>query len=40
VNVLFGDGSVHSLSGSMSVVTWAALVTRSGGEVTDSSMIQ
>ncbi|CAN5607040.1 DUF1559 domain-containing protein [soil metagenome] len=40
VNVLFGDGSVHSLSGSMSVLTWAQLITRSGGEVVDGSMIQ
>jgi prepilin-type N-terminal cleavage/methylation domain-containing protein/prepilin-type processing-associated H-X9-DG protein len=40
VNVLFGDGSVHSVSSSISVLTWAALVTRSGGEVIDSSVIQ
>ena len=40
VNVLFGDGSVHSLTSSMSILTWAALVTRSGGEVNDSSVIQ
>jgi prepilin-type N-terminal cleavage/methylation domain-containing protein/prepilin-type processing-associated H-X9-DG protein len=40
VNVLFGDGSVHSVSGSISIITWAALVTRSGGEVFDSTVIQ
>ena len=40
VNVLFGDGSVHSVSTSISIVTWAALVTRSGGEVIDGSVIQ
>jgi prepilin-type processing-associated H-X9-DG protein len=40
VNVLFGDGSVHSISTSISILTWAALVTRSGGEVIDSTVIQ
>jgi prepilin-type N-terminal cleavage/methylation domain-containing protein/prepilin-type processing-associated H-X9-DG protein len=40
VNVLFGDGSVHSLTSSMSPLTWSYLVTCSGGEVNDSSVIQ
>jgi prepilin-type N-terminal cleavage/methylation domain-containing protein/prepilin-type processing-associated H-X9-DG protein len=33
VNVLFGDGSVHFISNSVSLTTWRALATRSGGEV-------
>ncbi len=37
VNALLGDGSVHSISSSVSVATFAALVTRSGGEVNNSS---
>jgi prepilin-type processing-associated H-X9-DG protein len=40
VNVLFGDGSVHNIGTSISVLTWAALVTRSNGEVIDSTVIQ
>jgi prepilin-type N-terminal cleavage/methylation domain-containing protein/prepilin-type processing-associated H-X9-DG protein len=32
-NALFGDGSVHFLQQSISIRTFAALVTRSGGEV-------
>ena len=36
-NVAFADGSVHFLSGSMNLCTLAALVTRSGGEVVNSS---
>ncbi|HEV8058584.1 MAG TPA: DUF1559 domain-containing protein [Gemmataceae bacterium] len=38
VNVLLGDGSVHSVATSISVLTWAALVTRAGGEVVDGSI--
>ena len=37
VNALLGDGSVHSVSASVSVATFAALITRSGGEVNNSS---
>jgi prepilin-type N-terminal cleavage/methylation domain-containing protein/prepilin-type processing-associated H-X9-DG protein len=33
VNTLMGDGSVRSINSGISVVTFAALVTRSGGEV-------
>ena len=33
VNVLFGDGSVHFINNSVSLVTWRALATRAGGEV-------
>ncbi len=33
VNTAFGDGSVRSLSGSISIYTFAALVTASNGEV-------
>jgi prepilin-type N-terminal cleavage/methylation domain-containing protein len=36
VNTLLGDGSVRTISGSVSVVTFAALVTRNGGEVVSS----
>jgi prepilin-type processing-associated H-X9-DG protein len=32
-NVLFGDGSVRFLSADIAIVTFAALVTRAGGEV-------
>jgi prepilin-type N-terminal cleavage/methylation domain-containing protein len=38
INALLGDGSVHTISSSISVVTFAALVTRGGGEVIDSSI--
>jgi hypothetical protein len=37
VNALLGDGSVHSVSASVSVAVFASLVTRSGGEVVNSS---
>jgi prepilin-type N-terminal cleavage/methylation domain-containing protein len=37
VNALLGDGSVHSVSASVSVTVFASLVTRSGGEVVNSS---
>jgi prepilin-type N-terminal cleavage/methylation domain-containing protein len=37
VNTLLGDGSVHSIGSSISVVAFAALVTRSGGEVNNGS---
>ncbi len=33
VNTAFGDGSVRSLSGSISIYTFASLVTANGGEV-------
>ena len=33
VNVLLMDGSVRSVSNSISVQTWQALSTRAGGEV-------
>ena len=36
VNVLFGDGSVHFVTQSVSLTTWRALSTRSGGEVLGS----
>ena len=32
-NALLGDGSVRFVTGNVSIVTWAALVTRAGGEV-------
>jgi hypothetical protein len=32
--MLFGDGSVHFLSNTMTVPVLSALVTRAGGEVT------
>ena len=32
-NVLFGDGSVHFIKGTISMPTWWALGTRAGGEV-------
>ena len=32
-NVLFGDGSVRFLQQSISIVTYAAMVTRTAGEV-------
>jgi prepilin-type N-terminal cleavage/methylation domain-containing protein/prepilin-type processing-associated H-X9-DG protein len=37
VNVSFLDGSVHFIKNSISLGTWGALATRSGGEVIDSS---
>jgi prepilin-type N-terminal cleavage/methylation domain-containing protein/prepilin-type processing-associated H-X9-DG protein len=37
INVLFGDGSVHSISAAVSVNVFAALVTRAGGETPDTS---
>jgi prepilin-type N-terminal cleavage/methylation domain-containing protein/prepilin-type processing-associated H-X9-DG protein len=33
VNVLFGDGTVHFVKGSMDLSTWRAVGTRNGGEV-------
>ena len=36
-NVSFADGSVHYISQSISIVTLAALVTKAGGEVINSS---
>ena len=33
VNVLFGDGSVRSISNNVQLATWMALGTRAGGEV-------
>ena len=33
VNALFGDGSVRFIRSSVNVATFAALVTRDGGEV-------
>jgi prepilin-type processing-associated H-X9-DG protein len=36
VNVCFADGSVHFVKDSISKVTWAALGTRTGGEVLSS----
>jgi prepilin-type N-terminal cleavage/methylation domain-containing protein/prepilin-type processing-associated H-X9-DG protein len=35
-NILFGDGSVHFLNSSINIVTYAALVTRSSGDVIGS----
>jgi prepilin-type N-terminal cleavage/methylation domain-containing protein/prepilin-type processing-associated H-X9-DG protein len=37
VNFLFGDGSVHMISNSISQAVYDALATRAGGEVTDGS---
>jgi prepilin-type processing-associated H-X9-DG protein len=37
VNILLGDASVRFASNSVSLATWRALGTRSGGEVLDSS---
>jgi prepilin-type N-terminal cleavage/methylation domain-containing protein len=37
INALLGDGSVHTISSSVSVNVFAALVTRNGGEVNNSS---
>ncbi len=37
VNALFVDGSVHFIQQNISILTFAALVTRSGGEVVDPS---
>jgi len=37
VNSLLGDGSVRFVTSGISIITWAALATRSGGEVIDSS---
>ncbi len=36
-NVLFGDGSVRSLNGTINVDTFRAMLTRDGGEVVDLS---
>jgi prepilin-type processing-associated H-X9-DG protein len=36
-NAVFGDGSVHFLSRSISLCTLAKLTTRAGGEIVDSS---
>jgi prepilin-type N-terminal cleavage/methylation domain-containing protein/prepilin-type processing-associated H-X9-DG protein len=36
INVLMGDGSVRTVSAGISVTTFAALITRSGGEVIGS----
>jgi prepilin-type N-terminal cleavage/methylation domain-containing protein/prepilin-type processing-associated H-X9-DG protein len=36
VNVLLGDGSVHFVSQSVSLSTWRALATRSGGDIPGS----
>jgi prepilin-type N-terminal cleavage/methylation domain-containing protein/prepilin-type processing-associated H-X9-DG protein len=36
-NIAFGDGSVHFIRESISLVTLAAMVTKAGGEVIDSS---
>jgi prepilin-type processing-associated H-X9-DG protein len=37
MNVLFADGSVHTLAGSVNPTTvWWALLTPGGGEVPDS----
>jgi prepilin-type N-terminal cleavage/methylation domain-containing protein/prepilin-type processing-associated H-X9-DG protein len=33
VNVLFGDGSVHYVNQSVSLMTWRALATRAGGDI-------
>jgi prepilin-type N-terminal cleavage/methylation domain-containing protein len=37
INALLGDGSVHSISSGVSVTTFAALVTRNGGEVNNGT---
>jgi prepilin-type N-terminal cleavage/methylation domain-containing protein/prepilin-type processing-associated H-X9-DG protein len=37
VNVLFGDGSVHFVKQTVSMLTWRALSTRDGGEVVSGS---
>jgi len=37
VNVLFGDGSVHFIKETVSLIAWRALGTRNGGEVIDAS---
>jgi prepilin-type processing-associated H-X9-DG protein len=39
-NWVFADGSVHFLSYSVSTAIQAALATKAGGEVIDSSQIQ
>jgi prepilin-type N-terminal cleavage/methylation domain-containing protein/prepilin-type processing-associated H-X9-DG protein len=39
VNVCFTDGSVHFISDSISMPTWAALGTRAGGDIVDGSQI-
>ena len=36
-NSLLGDGSVHFVNSNISIVVWAALATRAGGEVFDST---
>jgi prepilin-type processing-associated H-X9-DG protein len=35
VNVLYGDGSVHFITGSIAQATWEALATRSGREIVE-----
>jgi len=37
VQAVFADGTVHFLSETIDIVTYAALITRAGGEVIDSS---
>ncbi len=37
VNMVFGDGSVHFVKDSISLIVWRALSTRNGGEVVSSS---
>ena len=36
VNVLLGDGSVRFIKDSVSLITWFAIGTKAGGEVTSS----
>ncbi len=40
VNVLFMDGSIHSVSDGVDLKTWQALATRAGGEAADLSTVQ
>ena len=37
INAVFGDGSVKTINSSIDVYTFAALITRSGGEVIDAT---